>query len=117
MSDAPIYLGKYPFTEIANNNGISVDNTVISIEITDKARTLFNKMKGNTVKLYLHLIILKNKEDKYVYFKDREDYMVHNGIKADLTIRSCIKELVENKLIAYTTQSNIFWINHNYVKC
>lgn len=108
--DIPKFLGAYPFED-------SNDSQFINIELDDKARDMFNLMKGNTVKLYLHLIRLKNKDEKFVYFNDREEYKRKTQIKADLTIKNCLNELVNHGLIAYTGQNNFFWINHNYTRC
>lgn len=108
--DAPKFLGTYPFADSGNSSSIS-------IELDESVRKKIYTMKGNTLKLYLHLIILKNKDEKFVYLKDREEFMLNNRIKANLTINSSLKELVDSKLIAYTGQRDIFWINHNYTKC
>lgn len=106
-------LGICPFKEKDIN---SVDINIIQ---SDNNKIVFNKLKAPTCKFLNYLIqnIIK-KGDSWIVFDSeaRELYMKNTGTMHQATVNSCLKDLRDNKVIAYTNVKGYFWINSNIIR-
>lgn len=106
-------LGINPFKDI------STESDSIEIVQSDSNKQVFNKLKAPTSKFLNYLIqnIIK-KGDTWLLFDTevREVYMTETKTLHHATVNSCLKDLRDNKIIAYTNIKGYYWINSNIIR-